>query len=120
VVNPFEGVIEVDGGIKHLLTLMWDKGIDTEFSCEGGPCQSLNQNNELITWIGEAYVLMPYTDKSLKLTYNLFMAHPAILEGTEEFVRFGMQDSEEYGKRIIWKFPHTSIDTVTHLVDYYS
>lgn len=65
--------VEIDLGIAELIQLMWDKGMDTQFCCEGYDWNHPESGDEH-SWSAieyRSYILMPWTPRTFDLVVNL-------------------------------------------------
>lgn len=73
MVAPSGETVGIDQGISEVISLMWERGFDTQFCCEGYEWNHPEDGNEH-SWSAEqyrAYILMPWNPRTFDLVMNL-------------------------------------------------
>lgn len=109
VLHPLEGLIEVDEGLKELLLLLWSKGHETYFSCEGE-----SKYKDQTVWSNkvdgcQAYILMPRTDVNFELVIHVLQNFPAFKNNRKILWDVSFDKHKYWGNRICLRFPKSDI-----------
>jgi hypothetical protein len=120
IVVPYKGTrIQIDKGMRVILPLMWESGIDTLFSCEGDAFFK-----DETVWSNKphrAYVMMVRNDAAILFVHDLLMHYPAFKPGKKilfdfEFDRNNHRTQTRLG-RLTMRFPNSDIDPLCEFLD---
>ena len=112
--SPIDGAqIHVDRKIAKLIKKLWEKGIYTNFSCQGEPSRKRDYR------VGLAYISMPHTTKSHYLLEQLLRHYDSFVIGIQSEWVLEMDHHAVQGPRILIRFPQEEIRSLTRFVDYW-
>lgn len=113
-------LVQIDEGLSEVISLMWEKGFETQYCCEGYDWDHPEYGDEH-SWSADqyrAYILMPWTPRTFDLVLNLqqnfFRFHGDVpVRWTIEF-----EQSQHFGRmhRICLRFPKSDIPHIAELL----
>jgi hypothetical protein len=111
--KPSGDVVRIDEGLAEVISLMWERNFDTQFSCEGYEWNHPEDGDEH-SWSADqyrGYILMPWTPRTLDLVmclqqYFFRFSGKVPVNWTFEFCT-----TRHYGgmNRICMRFPKSDI-----------
>lgn len=117
-------IVEIDNDLVPLMTLLWERGLATRFSCQGEP-YFVDQTE----WDGKrhrAYIMFEMSATLLMFLSDLIKDFPVFrsekMSWTIEFDRapnwrtVGQRDEPE-GNRVTIRFPHQDIKTLIYYLE---
>lgn len=120
--HPDGNFYGIDFGMFALISMMWDKGFDTQFCCEGYVWDHPEEGDEH-AWCAQnyrAYILLPWTARNFDLVVNL-------LQNFERFsstgrirwdIEFEQSEPDVFGgmNRICLRFPKGDIPLLHNFI----
>lgn len=107
LVHPNGNCILVDTGMAELLHLMWERGYDTNFSCQGKVMfkdQTVWSNR-----LHRAYISMPRTKKNFDLVQKIMAGFYAFYNNSKILWHIEFDKHRDQGVRIVLRFPNSDI-----------
>ena len=118
--TPWGEFVQIDTELAEVISLMWEKGFDTQFCCEGNDWDNLEKGDEH-SWDAKrhrGYILMPWTPRTFDLVLNLqqnfFRFHGDVPVSWD--IEF--EQSRHYGgmHRICIRFPKSDIPHIAEFL----